>query len=89
MNILISDLQKADIFEFAFQNMKLFTNSINITFSDTGLYIQSMDTANVSMFELKIPKNGLIHEKTERDVYVGVNPSIMSKIFSVRKSTSP
>jgi hypothetical protein len=69
MNILISDLQKADIFEFAFQNMKLFTNSINITFSDTGLYIQSMDTANVSMFELKIPKNGLIHEKTEGETF--------------------
>jgi hypothetical protein len=49
--------------------MKLFTNSINITFSDTGLYIQSMDTANVSMFELKIPKNGLIHTG-RRDVYV-------------------
>jgi proliferating cell nuclear antigen len=87
MNILISDLQKADIFEFAFQNMKLFTNSINITFSDTGLYIQSMDTANVSMFELKIPKEWFnSYEKTEGETFtLGVNPSIMSKIFSVRE----
>jgi hypothetical protein len=64
MNILISDLQKADI--VAFQNMKLFTNSINITFSDTGLYIQSMDTANVSMFELKSPWFNSYERKARR-----------------------
>jgi hypothetical protein len=61
MNILISDLQKADIF-LAFQNMKLFTNS-NIL-QDTGLY-PVHGYMNVSMFELKSSKECLIHNENE------------------------
>lgn len=55
MNIQITQPVKCDIFSQMFQHIKLFTEHINITFREEGLYIQTMDKSHVSVFELKIP----------------------------------
>jgi hypothetical protein len=55
MEIVISNPIKADIFTGIFQNMKTFTEHIAILFKDTGIYLQTMDSARVSIVELSLP----------------------------------
>ena len=54
MNIIINNLQKADTFAAIFQHIKLMTDNINIMFEKDRLYVQSMDSARVSIFEINI-----------------------------------
>ena len=57
MNILINDTTKADIFSSLFQHIKLFTEQVNITFNKDKLYLQTMDSSRVSIFEMHFFKN--------------------------------
>ena len=56
MNILINDTTKADIFSSLFQHIKLFTEQVNITFNKDKLYLQTMDSSRVSIFEMHLPE---------------------------------
>ena len=56
MNIAITNLQKADCFASIFQHIKLLTDNINIMFEEERMYLQCMDSARVSIFEITIPK---------------------------------
>ena len=55
MNIHITNIQKSEIFTSIFQHIRLFTEHINITFSKERMYLQSMDSSRVSIFELILP----------------------------------
>ena len=55
MNIQITDTTKCEILTSIFQNMKLFSNDINIMLELERMFIQSMDSGHVSIIELNIP----------------------------------
>lgn len=86
MNISIRNLQKADIFSSLFQHMKLFSDNINIMFEKERVFVQSMDSARVSIFEINIPSEWFdVYEHTSVSaIPIGVNSSLLFKILNTR-----
>ena len=86
MNLLISNTKKAEIFTGLFQNIKIFTEVINIVFKKERLYIQAMDNAHVSVLEVDIPSNWFdkYEFKQETDIVIGVNVVILFRILNAR-----
>ena len=56
MNIVINNPQKADSFASLFQHIKLFSEHVNVMFEKERVYLQSMDTSRVSIFEIELSK---------------------------------
>jgi hypothetical protein len=86
INIVIKNQIKADAFAGIFQHMKLFTDRINIMFEPTRLYIQSMDSARVSIFEIYIPAGWFDNYDftVSGGRTIGVNSTTLYKILSTR-----
>jgi|Transcript_23211 hypothetical protein len=57
MDISINNITKVGIFATLFQNMKLFTDQINIDCNEERMYIQTMDNCKISILEITIPKS--------------------------------
>jgi proliferating cell nuclear antigen len=84
MEIAITNPVKADIFTTIFQNMKLFTDHISILCTATGIHIQTMDTARVSIVELSLPAAWFDTYTHTLDVSIGISSSILYKILNAR-----
>ena len=86
MDIIISNLQKADVFASLFQHMKLFTEHITIMFDKEKMYIQAMDASRVSILEFTIPVAWF--DKYEHTcasaIPIGVHATCLYKILSTR-----
>jgi hypothetical protein len=55
MKIVLINPVKSDLFALIFQHIKTFTEYINISFQKKGMYIQSMDSSHISIFEVNLP----------------------------------
>ena len=86
IKLVLKDQQKSECFCNIFQHVKLFTDHINIMFTPEQIYIQSMDSARVSIFEVFIPSRWFeIYEyNVAGGVSMGVNSTILYKILSMR-----
>ena len=86
MEIQINDIQKGDCFAAIFQHIKLLTEHINIMFEKNRMYIQAMDSAHVSIFEIFIPNTWFDVYTLPDDISItlGVNSIIMFKILNSR-----
>lgn len=86
MDIHITDIQKADCFASLFQNIKFLTESINISFTEEKMFIQAMDSARVSIFEIFIPSTWFdVYKKTgATSTTIGINASMMYRILGSR-----
>lgn len=86
MNFSISNPVKAEHFSSIFQHLKLFTDPINIRFESTGIYVQTMDTTHVSIFELNIPNSWFDNycHKGGSVILIGVSSSLLFKILNTR-----
>ena len=84
MNIAITNLQKAETFAAIFQHIKVFTDNINIMFETERMYIQAMDTARVSIFEIMLPAAWFDkYEQTNAtNTTIGINTVILFKILN-------
>jgi proliferating cell nuclear antigen len=88
MNIQITQSVKCDIFSQMFQHIKLFTEHINITFREEGLYIQTMDKSHVSVFELKIPHTWFdSYTLNSGAMVIGLQSAILFKVLHSRDKT--
>jgi len=89
MNIVINDPQKAECFSTLFQHMKLFTENTNVMFEKDKLFIQTMDSAHVSILELSLPAKWFDkYENARQDGFVlGINTTILFKVLSTRDKT--
>jgi len=86
MNLTISNPVKAEQFTYIFQHLKLFTDPINIRFEKSGIYVQTMDTTHVSIFELKIPSgwfDKFCHTE-DSAILIGISSSLLFKILNTR-----
>ena len=86
MEISIQNLVKVDVFSSIFQNIKNFTDSINILFEKTGIFVQTMDGSRVSILEIRIPNtwvDSYIHTSASA-ISIGVNTLILYKILNAR-----
>ena len=84
MNIIINNIQKAECFAAIFQHIKLMTDNINMMFEKDRLYVQSMDSARVSIFEIIIPATWFDVYTVENQVNLGLNSAILYKILNAR-----
>ena len=57
MKFTITDLVNAEKFVHIFQHLKNFADNINIDFMDDKIYIQGMDSAHVSLYEISLGKS--------------------------------
>jgi proliferating cell nuclear antigen PCNA len=83
MNIRIDNPYKADTFSAVFQNMKSFTDNVNIIFDDEKMFVQAIDAGQVSILELNIPSTWF-DKYTQTNMTIGVNAVIFFKILSTR-----
>jgi len=84
MKIVINNIQKAECFAALFQHIKLMTDNINIMFEHDRMYVQSMDHARVSIFEIIIPSTWFDEYTVDPQVNLGINSSILYKILNAR-----
>jgi proliferating cell nuclear antigen PCNA len=86
MNITIADTLKAEIFTSLFKDIKVFTNDINLLFQHDRLYIQSMDTAHVMLFEIVLYKEWFTTYETKYDksLTLGISSVVLYRILSAR-----
>jgi len=86
MNIIINNSQKSDNFAMLFQHIKAFTEHINIIIEKDRMYIQSMDSSRVSIFEINLPADWFDEFSLTHDtnIVLGVSSSIMYRILNSR-----
>jgi proliferating cell nuclear antigen PCNA len=84
MNLTINNPAKLDAFSAIFQNMKLFSDNVNISLESTGLFLQAMDSGRVSVVELSIPNDWFDSYSVSSGMTIGVNSVIFHRILSTR-----
>jgi len=86
MNITITNSAKADLFGALFQHVRLFTEHVNITFDKERMFMQSMDSARVSVFELTLPYSWFdVYEHTgSSPITIGIPATMLFKVLSTR-----
>jgi len=84
MNIIIRTPHKADTFTALFQHVRLFTEHINILFESNRMFIQTMDSARVSIFEITLPSTWFDVYELTNNISIGVNSTMLYKILNTR-----
>lgn len=86
MNIEIVDPSRAEKFCNLFQHVKLFTNHVNITFYEDRMYLQTMDSSRVSIFEIYLPNEWFnTYDYThDEPINLGLNADILFKVLNTR-----
>ena len=84
MELRISDPAKLDIFSQMLQNVKVFSDKVNILFDENGLFLQTMDSARVSIFEMHIPAPWFDKYSVSGSVVLGISTTILFKILNAR-----
>jgi|TARA_B100001287_G_C22686548_1_gene534137 proliferating cell nuclear antigen PCNA len=87
MEIVIQNPTRAEIFTTLFQHMKLFTENMNIHFNTNEVFIQAMDNAHVSIFEIKLPSEWFDTYNVESDTMIGINTNILFKVLHTREKS--
>lgn len=89
MNISIQQIQKAECFANIFQHIKTFTENINILFEKDRMYMQTMDSARVSIIEIILPSEwfDVYEHKSATTITLGINATILFKILNSREKT--
>jgi proliferating cell nuclear antigen len=64
--------------------MKLFTENLNVYFHQDKVFIQGMDHAHVSIFEINLPKLWFDEYKLETGITIGINTNMLFKVLNTR-----
>ena len=84
MRIFINNPTKSDAFTAIIQNLRNFTETINMQFTGDGLTIQTMDTSHISVVELNIPAGWFTEYECPQPETLGIHFGILSKILSTK-----
>lgn len=91
MNISIKNSSKADIFTLLFQHIRVFTEHVNIIFQQERMYIQSMDSCRISIFEVSLPSEWFdVYDFSRMDanntesITIGIHSNNLFKVLSSR-----
>ena len=85
LDILLENLTKVDAFTTLFQSLKSFSEHTNIQFDNERMYIQTMDSARISILEISLPTKWFCKYKCDVSVVLGINASIIYKILSSKE----
>ena len=86
MNITINNTGKAELFGLLFQHVRLFTEHVNVTFDKEKMFMQSMDSARVSVFELSLPATWFdsYNHTGDSAITLGIPATMLFKILNTR-----
>ena len=86
IEITLNNFQVAECFTHIFQHARLFTDHINIMFDKERMYVQSMDSTRVSIFEIYLPAEWFCkYEHIGDQTYtLGINSAILFKVLNTR-----
>jgi proliferating cell nuclear antigen PCNA len=86
MEISITNVGKAEQFAQLFQHIRLFTEHVNLSFEKDRMFMQSMDSARISVFELVLPSTWFDTYTLTADasITIGLNVSMLFKILNTR-----
>tara|TARA_B110000483_G_C18205652_1_gene547472 strand:+ start:2761 stop:3534 length:774 start_codon:yes stop_codon:yes gene_type:complete len=90
MKLTLNTKDKIMKFNVLFQNLKAFTEYINLYVSKDGIYIQGMDPSQCSCFECKLANNwfdSYNYELENEKETVGINTIILQKILGIYVDT--
>lgn len=88
MEFHLTNISKIEVFTTIFQNLMVFSDLVNLQFSENGLYIQGMDNSHISVYELQIPGTWFNkYISPNKKIIIGINTVIFSKILSSREKT--
>lgn len=85
MNILIQQKENCVCFSHLFQHLKAFSTNVNIMFEESRMYIQTMDSARISIIEAVLPGSWFQKYEIETPQSIGVNTNILFKILNSRE----
>lgn len=85
MNISIQQKENCVCFCHLFQHLKAFSTNVNIMFEESRMYIQTMDSARISIIEAVLPAAWFQTYELETPVSIGVNTNILFKILNSRE----
>lgn len=81
------DPEKSRIFATLLEIISSVVDEINIEFRDKEIYIQTMDTGRISLFELVLKEDWFKNYEVEKTIVIGVKLSIINKILNCRHSS--
>jgi len=84
MKFVLNTSNKSDSLTGIIQNLRSFTDTVNIQFTEEGLSIQTMDNSHISVVELSIPAGWFNEYECPESVILGVNINILSKILAAK-----
>ncbi|KAJ2999662.1 proliferating cell nuclear antigen [Globomyces sp. JEL0801] len=79
--MLEARLNPASILKKLLDAVKDLINDVNFDCNDTGISLQAMDTAHVSLIILLLRKSGFEHYRCDRNVNLGLSLSSLGKIL--------
>ena len=68
------------------ESIKDLVTDINLEITATGISLQAMDSAHVSLVSLKINETGFEEYRCDKNITLGLNLSDFSKILKMAKS---
>ena len=87
MHLRIKNPVRADMFSTLFQNLKLFSDNVNISFTEDQMDIQCIDNGQVAIIEVHIGNSWFDEYELSSDgsqVIIGANTNVISKIMGTR-----
>ena len=88
MKIIIENPQKADKFATIFQHLKLLTDYVNMNLSESGMYIQCLDTNHCCLFECDLAASWFDtfeFNPTEDTQCIGIHAATFYKVINIRQ----
>ena len=81
MKFVISDRKKFHVFSTLFRHLPQFTETINMHITEEGIYVQGMDTSQISLFEIKLKKEWFDEFICEKSCVIGLVCSVFYRVF--------
>jgi len=85
MNVLLNHPSKIEAFTTIFQSIRNLTQTINIQFNADRMYVQTMDSARISILEVCLAASWFGEYTCAQPVSLGINVQILHKILSTAK----
>jgi len=82
MHLTISEPTKLYTFTYVLQNIRSFTEFIELHFKEDGLYMQTLDSSRITIMELKLSNTWFDAYEFSENITLGINSNIIAKILS-------
>ena len=87
MKIVISNKNKFNAFANIFRYLPVFMDTVNINVNEKGIYMQGMDSSQVTLAELKITPEWFNEFETDRGYVLGLHCATFFKVIQCIEDT--